>query len=107
MQALQLLLQGPADPAVTGRELERGRLPAHQRDPRRVVAIDPVAAAKLELYSATRDQAVTERAPAERLGLSDSSEGRLTDPDHCSDIGLIARALRAVGRGLVIEDRAA
>ena len=33
MQALPLLLRGPADPAVPGRQLKRGGLPAHQCDP--------------------------------------------------------------------------
>ena len=65
--------------------------------------MDPVTAAKLELYTAMRDQGVTKCAVAERLGLSDSTVGRLTDPDHRSHIGLVSMALRSVGRGLVIE----
>jgi len=32
--------------------------------------------------------------------------GRLTDPGRRSHIGSVARALQAVGRGLVIEGRA-
>lgn len=70
------------------------------------VAVDPLTAAKLELYTAMRDQGVTKRALAERLGLSDTTVGRLTDPDHRSHISLFSKALRAVRRGLVIEGRA-
>ena len=65
-----------------------------------------MTAAKLELYSAMREQEVTKSALAERLGLSDTTVGRLTDPSHRSHIGSVARALQAVGRCLVIEGRA-
>lgn len=71
-----------------------------------VVAVDPATAGKLELYSATRDQGITKHALAERLGLSDTSVGWLTDPDRRSRSDHVARALRAVGRALVIEGRA-
>ena len=74
-------------------------------DGQQVVAVDPVTAAKLELYSAMRDQGITKRALAQRLGLSDTTVGRLTDPDRRSRIDHVARALREVGRGLVIEGR--
>ncbi len=81
-------------------------VPSAVLDGQEAVAVDPVTAAKLELYTAMRDQGVTKRALAERLGLSDTTVGRLTDPDHRSHIGLVSKALRAVGRGLVIEGRA-
>ena len=75
-------------------------------DGQEVVAVDPVTAAKLELYSAMRNQGDTKRVLAKRLRLSDTTVGRLTDPGHRSHISLVAKALRAVGRGLVIEGRA-
>ena len=81
-------------------------VPSPVLDGQEIVAVDPVTAAKLELYSAMRDQGITKSALAERLGLSDTTVGRLTDPGHRSHIGLVARALQAVGRGLVIEGRA-
>ena len=71
-----------------------------------IVAVAPLIAAKLELYSAMREQGVTKNALAERLGLSDTTVGRLTDPGHRSHIGSVNRALQAVGLGLVIEGRA-
>ncbi|MCY4188528.1 MAG: type II toxin-antitoxin system HicB family antitoxin [Bryobacterales bacterium] len=82
-------------------------VPSPVLDGQEIVAVDPVMAAKLELYSAMRDQGITKHALAERLGLSDTTVGRLTDPRHRSHIGLVAKALRFVGRGLVIEGRAA
>ena len=64
-----------------------------------------VTAAKLELYTAMRDRGVTKRALAKRLGLSDTTVGRLIAPNRRSRIDRIAKALRAVGRGLVVEGR--
>lgn len=74
-------------------------------DGQEIVAVAPVAAAKLELYSTMRDQGITKRALAKRMGLSDTSVGRLTDPDHRSHMDHVIRALRAVGRDLVVESR--
>ena len=81
-------------------------VPSPVVDGQEVVAVDPVTAAKLELYSAMRNQGVTKRVLAKRLRLSETTVGRLTDPGHRSHISLVAKALRAVGRGLVIEGRA-
>ena len=53
-----------------------------------------------------RNQGVSKRVLAERLRLSNTTVGHLTDPGHRSHISLLAKALRAVGRGLVIEGRA-
>ena len=81
-------------------------VPSPVLDGQEVVAVDPVTAAKLELYTAMRDQGITKRALAERLGLSDTTVGRLTDPDRRSRIDHVSSALRALGQDLVIEGRA-
>ena len=72
-----------------------------------VVAVPPVAAAKVALYSAMREQGITKDDFAKRLGLSETAVRRLFNPDHRSHIGQLQKALRAVGRTLVVEDRAA
>ena len=54
-----------------------------------------------------REQGVTNVALAGRLGLSESAIRKLLNPDHRSHISGVTKALRAVGRNLVIEDRAA
>ena len=77
-------------------------VPSPVMDGQEVVAVDP---AKLELYTAMRDRGVTKRALAKRLGLSDTTVGRLIAPNRRSRIDRIAKALRAVGRGLVVEGR--
>ncbi|MDE0125776.1 MAG: type II toxin-antitoxin system HicB family antitoxin [Bryobacterales bacterium] len=81
-------------------------VPSAVVDGQETVAVNPVVAAKLELYSATRDQGITKRALAKRLGLSDTTVGGLNDPDHRSHISQVTRALRSIGRNLVIEGRA-
>lgn len=71
------------------------------------VVVPPLVAAKLALYSAMREQGVTNTALAKRLGLSESVVRRLLNPDHRSHISQVEKALRAVGRRLAVEDQAA
>ena len=86
------------------REIPR---PSPVADGQELVAVPPIAAAKLALYTAMREQEITGDALALRLNLSDSAIRKLLDPDCYSHISQIMRALRNVGRSLVIEDRAA
>ena len=81
--------------------------PSPVADGQELVAVPPIAAAKLALYTAMREQEITGDALALRLNLSDSAIRKLLDPDCYSHISQIMRALRNVGRSLVIEDRAA
>ena len=81
--------------------------PSPATDGRELVAVPPVAAAKLALYTALRAQGITWAALADRLDLSESAVHKLLNPDHYSHISQVVKALRAVGRNLVIEDRAA
>ena len=73
----------------------------------KLIAVPPVTAAKLALYTAMRAQGITNVALAARLGLSEAAVRKLVDPDHRSHIGQVENALRAVGRALVVEDRVA
>ena len=81
--------------------------PSPVADGQELVALPPIAAAKLALYTAMREQGITGDALAVRLNLSDSAIRKLLDPDCYSHISQIMKALRNVGRSLVIEDRAA
>ena len=71
------------------------------------VSVAPIVAAKLALYSAMREQRVTDAALADRLGLQENAVRQLLDPGHRSHMTSVEKALRAVGRSLVVEDRAA
>ena len=81
--------------------------PSPVADGQELVAVPPVAAAKLALYMALRTQGITSVALAERLDLSESAVCKLLNPDQYSHISQVLKALRAVGRNLVVEDRAA
>ena len=50
---------------------------------------------------------LSDAALAGRLGLNESTVQKLVNPDHRSHISHVMKALRAVGRDLVTEDRAA
>ena len=95
--------------ALAGYVHERWDIPAPSlaADGQELIPVPPVTAAKLALYTAMRTQDVTNVDLARRLGVSESAVRKLLNPDHRSHIGQVERALRAVGRTLVVEDRAA
>ena len=72
-----------------------------------LISVAPIVAAKLALYAAMREQGITNVALAARLGLQENAVRRLLDPGHRSHITSVEKALEAVGRSLVVEDRAA
>ena len=54
-----------------------------------------------------REQGIIKADLAERLGLNETVAAKLVNPDYGSPISSVLKALRAVGRGLVVEDLAA
>lgn len=63
-------------------------VPSAVVDGQELVAVSPVVAAKLALYTAMRRQGITKTVLAKRLGLSESAIRKLVDPDHRSHISL-------------------
>ena len=80
--------------------------PSPVTDGQVLVPVPLIVAAKLTLYTVMREQGITNVALAARLGLSEGAVRRLVNPGHRSHIGQVEKALRAVGRSLVVEDRA-
>ena len=72
-----------------------------------LVAVPPVAAAKLALYTAMKSQRITKVELAARLGVSEAAIRKLTNPDHRSQVSQVQRALKAVGCSLAVEITAA
>ncbi len=72
-----------------------------------LISVAPIVAAKLALYSAMREQGVTNVALAERLGIQENAVRRLLDPGHRSHITSVEKALHELGRSLVVEDEPA
>ena len=82
-------------------------VPSEAEEGQVVVAVPPLVAAKLALYTAMRKQRITAEELADRLGLSEDAVRKVMDPDYGSHLTQVEKALRAVGRSLVVEDRAA
>ena len=80
-------------------------VPVAAADGQVMVAVPPIV--KLALYTAMRKQGITADELADRLSLGESAVHKLLDPDYGSHLTQVEKALRAVGRSLVIEDRAA
>ena len=78
-------------------------VPGERVDGQELVAVPTVVAAKLALFSAMRAQRITKVELAGRLGISESAVRKLANPDHRSHISQVQKALRAVGRSLVVE----
>ena len=95
--------------ALAGYVHEKRDIPAPNAvsDGQELVAVPTVVAAKLALYTAMRAQRVTKVELASRLGISESAVRKLANPDHRSHISQVQKALREVGRSMVIEVTAA
>ena len=71
------------------------------------VAVPLVVAAKLALYTAMREQGLSKVGLAARMGLSEGTVRKLLNPAHRSHIRQVEKALRHVGKRLVVEDAVA
>lgn len=80
--------------------------PSPVADGQVLVPVPLIVAAKLTLYTAMRREGITNVALAARLGVQENAVRRLVNPSHRSHISQVEKALRAVGRSLVVEDMA-
>ena len=81
--------------------------PGAPTDRQVLIRVPLIIAAKLSLYTAMRSQNITDGVLGKRLGVSESEIRKLLNLDHSSSITQVEKALEAVGRTLVLEDRAA
>ena len=72
-----------------------------------MVAVYPVVAAKLALYTVMREQGITKVALGELLGISEAAVRKLADPDHRSHISQVQKALKALGCTMAVQVTAA
>ncbi len=79
-------------------------IPSPAADGQYLVALPPIPAAKLALYTAMRAQGIDEAALGERLGIDVDAVRKLINPDRYTHITRVMEALRVVGRSLIIED---
>ena len=72
-----------------------------------LVSVPADTAVKAALAVALRETGTTRVALAARLGIDEKAVRRMLDPRHRSSANRIHAALRALGRDLVVETRAA
>ena len=78
--------------------------PSPVRDGQVLISVPLLVAAKLTVYTAMREQGITNEDLASRLDMSADAIQKLLDPRYRTHVSHLERALRAVGRGLVVED---
>ena len=69
-----------------------------------LIPVPFLVAAKLSVYTAMREQGVTNTELASRLGMSEDAVRKLVSPRYRTHISHVEAALRALGRALVVED---
>ncbi len=85
-----------------GRELPR---PSRPRKGQRQVALRPMAAAKLAIHQAMRDQGVSQMELDRRIRRDPKDVRRLLDLMHRSRLDRLEAALATLGKRLIIEIR--
>lgn len=69
-----------------------------------MIPVPPLAAAKLAINAAMKEQGISKKALSEKLGFTEEATRRLLDPLYRTHLSQVERALKVVGRSLVMED---
>ena len=86
------------------RQQEDIPLPSPIADGQVPIPLPPIAAVKVALNIAMIRQGTTQGELAEKMGLTTSAVQKLCNPDAYSHLSTIERALRLLGRNLVVEE---
>ncbi len=81
--------------------------PSRFQEGQELLAVQPVIAAQLDLYTAMREQKLSAADLAARLDICEDDAAALVNLDYRTPIGEVAKALRAVGRELAVTGQAA
>ena len=81
--------------------------PSPRRSGERLLAVPPQMAAKAAFALAFRNSGLSRIALARRMGVNEKVVRRMLDPRHQTAANRIHRALRLLGRELVVESRVA
>ena len=71
-----------------------------------LISVPILVAAKLTIYTAMREQGITKADLASRLGMQEDAVRKLLDTMYRSHLSHLERALKVLGKTLVIEDTA-
>ena len=93
--------------ALTGYIEERRDIPppSKRKKGQRIVHLPPQVAMKLAIYQAMRDQGITQAALGECVGIDGRQIRRILDLDHNTSLSQLTRALKCLGKKLVIDIR--
>ena len=80
--------------------------PSSLKEGQVLIAVPVLVAAKLAIYTAMRERGITNADLAVRLGMGEDAVRKLLDTMYRSHLSHLEKALRVVGRSLVIEDTA-
>ena len=69
-----------------------------------LIPVPPLVAAKLTINSAMREKGITKQALGQKLGIGEDAVRKLLDPNSRTHFTQVEKALRAVGRSLIVED---
>ncbi len=81
--------------------------PSPFQDGQELLTVQPVIAAQLDLYTAMREQNISQADLAERLGISSAAAIKLLSLDYCTPLSQVNQALLAVGGRPAAENQAA
>jgi antitoxin HicB len=81
--------------------------PSPFQDGQELLTVQPVIAAQLDLYTAMREQGISQADLAERLGISSAAAEKLLSLDYCTPLSQVNQALLAVGGRPAVENQAA
>jgi antitoxin HicB len=81
--------------------------PSPCQDGQELLTVQPVIAAQLDLYTAMREQGISQADLAERLGISIAAAEKLLSLDYCTPLSQVNKALLAVGARPAVENQAA
>ena len=68
-----------------------------------MIAVYPIVAAKLALYTLMRERGITKVALGEMLGISEAAVRKLVNPDHRSHMSQVERPLKLLGCSLALS----
>ena len=93
--------------ALTGYMEERRDIPSPSKPKKgqKTVPLPPQVAMKLAIYQGMRDQGITQAALGECIGVDGRQIRRILDLDHNTSLSQLVRALKCLGKELVIDIR--
>jgi antitoxin HicB len=93
--------------ALTGYIEERRDIspPSKPKKGHKTVHLPPQIAMKLSIYQGMRDQGITQATLGECIGVDGRQVRRILDLDHNTSLSQLVRALKCLGKELIIDIR--